>query len=101
MFLIIAIIIAFIVFLLLYKKNIEGYGSPSGAALLQLVAKGPQDSYLTGDTNKYWDYYGFNNYPNISYYRSVNDSPVYRNIVEGEVRNIENNELLQPYNYNY
>lgn len=32
----------------------EHFGSSDGGALIQLTAKGPQDLYLTGDTEKYW-----------------------------------------------
>lgn len=51
------IVIILIIIVLLERK--EGY---SAGALTQLMAKGPQDTYLTGDAWKYipWWYY---NYP--------------------------------------
>ena len=45
------------VLILMYKKRQENYNM---GALIQLVAKDPQDSYLTGDAWKYYPYsYGF------------------------------------------
>lgn len=55
------IIFAIIIFVLFNKKK-EGY---SQAALIQLTAKGPQDTYLTGDAWKYippWYYGGYGGY---------------------------------------
>jgi hypothetical protein len=54
-------IILTIIIFFLYKKNRETY---SPAAMLQLTAKGPQDTYLSGDAWKYippW-YYGYGGY---------------------------------------
>jgi hypothetical protein len=44
--------------LFLTKYHIEPYGQ---GALVQLTAKGPQDTYLTGDADKYlwWNYPGW------------------------------------------
>lgn len=52
---IIVIIILFLLWKLFFKeKSIEGHDS---GALIQLVAKDVQDSYLTGDAWKYYPYY--------------------------------------------
>jgi hypothetical protein len=58
--LIFILIIAF-----MFLKNREPY---SQAAITQLIAKGPQDTYLTGDAYKYippYGYYGY--YPYLRY----------------------------------
>lgn len=62
---IILIIVTICLFLfinnLVFVDQLEGYNG----ALLQLVAKGPQDTYLTGDAWKYIPpyYYGLGGYP--------------------------------------
>ena len=54
--LIIVIILIVIAYLFLTNdKQIEGIGT---GALIQLYAKGPQDTYLSGDAAKYWPYWG-------------------------------------------
>lgn len=63
---IVAIVIVASLFLIWSQMDtIEG----SNGALLQLVAKGPQDTYLTGDAWKYypWPYYGSYRYPYSRY----------------------------------
>lgn len=65
MFWIIIILIIIIIFWFLSTRNIEGYGSPTGAALMQLRAVGPMDSYLIGNADKYLNNgynYADNNY---------------------------------------
>ena len=55
-FLIIFIFSCISLLLLINNNHVEYYGS---GALTQLFAKGPQDTYLTGDAWKYltpWDY---------------------------------------------
>jgi len=44
------------VLILMYSKRKENYNM---GALIQLVAKDPQDSYLTGDAWKYYPPYGY------------------------------------------
>lgn len=62
----IIVIIVIILVLIVLSTRKEGYEG----ALIQLMAKGPQDTYLTGDAWKYipWWYYG--NYP-YPYYMST------------------------------
>lgn len=72
-----AIIILVILYLYINKDYNEAY---SQAALTQLVAKGPQDTYLTGDAWKYippYGYYGYygNYYPNSYYPYRYGDYP--------------------------
>ena len=64
------LVVIFIVALILYLYNLEKEHYGEGA-LIQLMAKGPQDTYLTGDALKYMyypivydPYYG---YPYLSY----------------------------------
>ena len=74
--LIIVAIVAILVFLFLTKKDKTVEGISTGA-LIQLYAKGPQDTYLTGDAWKYSPYwfpyyynYGWNTYyPRTGYGR--------------------------------
>ena len=47
------VIIVMIIVLILYNAEKEHYGE---GALIQLVAKDPQDTYLTGDAFKYMYY---------------------------------------------
>ena len=62
---IIFFIIALITLFDYHGNQKEGYNG----ALLQLVAKGPQDTYLTGDAWKYIPpyYYGYGGYPYFWY----------------------------------
>lgn len=48
------IVVLVVIYLVFFGDMIEGY---SQAAILQLVAKGPQDLYLTADAEKYLWYY--------------------------------------------
>lgn len=49
------LVIVIVLLFILFGDSIEGYGGTG--ALIQLTAKGPQDSHLTGtDTDKYWAY---------------------------------------------
>ena len=59
---IILIVICLIVLIFGQNRLVEG----NNGAILQLVAKGPQDTYLTGDAWKHipWWYY---NYPYYNY----------------------------------
>lgn len=59
------IIFALIMMYLFFGQRKESYGD---GALIQLMAKGPQDTYLTGDAWKYmyWPYY-YNAWP-YNYY---------------------------------
>ena len=57
----IVLILLVIIILFVYKKDKETY---SPASMIQLTAKGPQDTYLSGDAWKYippW-YYGYGKY---------------------------------------
>lgn len=57
LYLFLAILLSFIGYLALngnLSKMIEGFASGS---LIQLTAKGPQDTYLTSDAEKYMRYY--------------------------------------------
>ena len=58
------LVVIIIVALILYLFNIEKEHYGEGA-LIQLMAKGPQDTYLTGDAWKYIPpyYYGYYEYP--------------------------------------
>lgn len=64
---ILIIVVAFII--IIAKSGKERY---SQAALLQLTAKGPQDTYLSGDAWKYippYYYGGYYGYPSYGGYR--------------------------------
>ena len=50
----IIIAVLLVIYLCLRNRNKEHYGS---GALMQLYAKGPQDTYLTGDATKYIPYW--------------------------------------------
>ncbi len=55
------VVVAIFVIIFIFGKTIEPH--PSGA-LIQLMAKGPQDTYLTADAQKYippW-YWGYGRY---------------------------------------
>lgn len=57
LYLFLAILLSFLGYLALngyLNKMVEGFSS---GALIQLVAKGPQDTYLSGDAEKYIRYY--------------------------------------------
>ena len=74
---IIAALIAILIFILIFSdKLIEKYGS---GALIQLYAKGPMDTYLSGDAWKHqwypWGYGGYYGYP---YGRYIGRYPYYR-----------------------
>jgi hypothetical protein len=50
------LLIVFLILLIVYLTSIhveEGFGASTGGALIQLYAKGPQDSYLTDNS---WGY---------------------------------------------
>ena len=49
----ITVLLILTILLLLYKKTIEGYNM---GTIIQLTAKDPQDTYLTGDASKYFTY---------------------------------------------
>jgi len=59
-YIILLLLVTAVIFL--YKRH-EGFGSSDGGALIQLYAKGPQDTYLTGDTEKYIPEYLYGIYP--------------------------------------
>jgi len=54
----------------------ESFGTSPGT-LLQLVAKGPQDLYLTGPSYPRYRYHGYGLYPTYSGYRYGYLSPGY------------------------
>lgn len=63
---VILMLIILFVIILLSCRTIENYGSPSGASLLQLYARDPQDSYQIIDYDymlpyhvPYWPYFQF------------------------------------------
>lgn len=54
------VVVAIFVIIFIFGKTIE----PQQGALIQLMAKGPQDTYLTADASKYippW-YWGYGRY---------------------------------------
>lgn len=59
------IVIALLALLLISTRKKEKYNQ---GALIQLFAKGPQDTYLTGDAWKYIPWY-YGSYPYYSYGR--------------------------------
>ena len=69
MLLVLIFVLAIVVFT--QRGSKEGY---SQAALIQLYAKGPQDTYLTGDAWKYIPpiYYNYNWYVNKQKLRNSN-----------------------------
>ena len=50
------ILLAIIIYSVAKSVNNNDNEPYSQGALQQLMAKGAQDEYLTGDTRKYWDY---------------------------------------------
>ena len=65
------IIIILIIILQYWFGNAEGFGSSSGTSpgtILQLYAKGPEDTYLTGDAWKYIPPWFSYNYDWPTYY---------------------------------
>lgn len=59
--------VLYCIYLIFYKPETFA----SSGALLQLVAKGPQDLYMTGDAGKYMNYY----YPYGYYPHSIWNNP--------------------------
>lgn len=64
------ILLVVLVFIVLFYKRRESFGASTGGALIQLVAKDAQDSYLIGGPRPYtpYPYYYYNYYPFFSYY---------------------------------
>ena len=54
------VVVAFVI-IIIVAKLMEKQESFSNGAILQLIAKGPQDTYLTGDAWKPW--WGYPYYP--------------------------------------
>ena len=92
-------LIIFILIIIIYKLyqkyyTVEGYG---GGALTQLYAKGPQDTYLTFDTEKYIPEYWWN-YPPFHYYK-WNIPTRYNNYYYPLYGIFPNPSYTYPYNY--
>lgn len=68
-------LIALAILLILYSMSMKEKFASDGGALIQLVAKDAQDSYLTGSPRNYipyysyyYPYYYYPDYPYASYY---------------------------------
>lgn len=63
------ILLVFLILIIIFHSRKETFGGSTGGALIQLVAKDPQDSYLIGGPRPYapWNY-GYYYYPFYSYY---------------------------------
>ena len=60
------VVVAFVI-IIIVAKLMEKQESFSNGAILQLIAKGPQDTYLTGDAWKYIPYWYYGGYPYFDY----------------------------------
>lgn len=79
---VIIFVIIFLTIIIFFKKYKEHYSS---AAITQLVAKGPQDTYLTDDAWQhippyYFDYYNRFYFPSNQYYDPYYRYPYYWNL---------------------
>tara|TARA_Y100000780_G_scaffold205743_2_gene200950 strand:- start:2245 stop:2502 length:258 start_codon:yes stop_codon:yes gene_type:complete len=61
------LLVIFLILLSVYLTSIqikEGFGASTGGALIQLHARGPQDSYLTDDSWRFrYPYFGYYEMP--------------------------------------
>ena len=63
------ILLIFLILFIIFYTRYEPFGGGAGGALIQLVAKDPQDAYLIGGSRPYapWTY-NYYYYPFFSYF---------------------------------
>jgi len=63
------ILLVFVILIVIFYSRSESFGGGGGGALIQLVAKGPEDSYLIGGPRPYSPWvYDYSYYPFFSYF---------------------------------
>lgn len=63
------ILLIFLILVIIFYSRSESFGGSTGGALMQLVAKDPQDSYLIGGPRPYSPWaYNYYYYPFFSYF---------------------------------
>jgi len=92
------IIVAVIILFLLSSSNTVTKEKYSDAALIQLYAKGPEDTYLSGDAWKHVPWLYYTAYPGVGPYYS----PYYgANLWNYPVNSRKYFRGVHPYNYPY